>query len=320
MAITKASNSTINTFTKYNDTAAGNVISGPAQFVIMSDSSACVTSSDGFTWTQRTVSGHGGDPAYFGKRGGYYTSIQIATSTSSFTSPDGITWTQNFPYPVGGNSVRTMYQRAIFEPNVGWNWNDPNTPSNFWVYPDGVRQTNIGIANTYGRGSVQNGDVIVIAAERYTTTGQPTLLYSTNGGASWASNNMGGSEAQGCRRPEYANGIFVVSGGSSGVWTSTNGSTWTSRNGSVTGRHVWYQGGLFFCGAISGGGLFTSVDGITWTARTSNLSNAIRGVVFGNGLYVAYAAGGQIATSTDAVTWTARTSNTTQNLAWGIYA
>ena len=320
MAISKLTTSTLNSFARYNSTSAGNEASGPAQFVIMTDGANCITSDDGFTWTQRTVTGHSSDATWFGKKNGYYTAYSISSGASTWTSADAITWTRAYPYPVGTNQARSWWQQGIFDPNVGFNWFDPNTPTNYWVYPDNVRQTTISVSNFYGYGSVQVGNIIVIAAARYTTTGQPTIVYSTNGGTTWASNNMGGSEAIGCRKPAYANGVFVVSGGSTGVWSSTNGSTWTSRNGSVTGQHVWYEGGLFFCGDYSTSTLYTSTDGLTWTARTSGLSTPVKGVVFGNGLYVAYGASGQVSTSTNGTTWTSRTSNTTQNLQWGIYA
>ena len=318
MAITKSTTSSITTFAKYNDVAAGNTVSGPAQFVIMSESNVCITSSDGFTWTQRTMSGASGT-SWFGKKNGLYTNIKVDNNSMTHTSPDGITWTQNTQYPVGiTNGFQVLYSPGFFDPGKGF-FVGTSSPLNIWVDADHARTRQIGITNAYGRGAIQVGNIIVIAAERYTSTGQPTIIYSTDNGATWGTNNMGGSEASGCRKPAYKDGVFVVSGGSTGVWSSTNGSTWTSRNGSVTGRHIWLEGGKLFCGDISTSTLYTSEDGLTWTARTSGLSTPVRGVVFGNGLYVAYG-NGQVSTSTDTITWTARTSNTTQQLAWGIYA
>ena len=53
----------------------------------------------------------------------------------------------------------------------------------------------------------------------------------------------------------------------------------------------------------------TSTDGTTWTTRTSGFgTTTIRGVTYGDGLYVAVGDSGKLTTSTDGTTWTTRTS------------
>jgi hypothetical protein len=321
MSVTKASTSSINTFAKYNVASAGEVATGPAQFVVITTTNQAITSSDGITWTPRTVTGLSGPITWFGKNHGVYGIVKVETTGQAWSSPDGITWSYASSIPYGTNQVRAIYQENYFDSTgiYGYGWRTDN-PSNHWVFPNKVEQVTSPGTNYYTYGSAQNGNIIVRAGSRYTSTGQPTLDYSTNGGVTWGTNNMGGSENIGCFKPAYGNGMFVVSGGASGVWSSSNGSSWTQRNGSVTGRYVWFANGLFFCGSYSGSTLYTSPDGITWSSRTSGLSTPVRCVFYGNGLYVATGGSGQLSTSTNAISWTSRSTGTTNQLDWGIYA
>jgi len=89
------------------------------------------------------------------------------------------------------------------------------------------------------------------------------------------------------------------------------GTTWTTRTsgfGTTDIRGVTYGDGLYVAVGDSGK-LTTSPDGTTWTTRTSGFgSSRIYGVTFGDGLYVAVGDSGKLTTSTDGTTWTTRTS------------
>jgi hypothetical protein len=69
-----------------------------------------------------------------------------------------------------------------------------------------------------------------------------------------------------------------------------------------------YGNGIFV--AVGQAGLLTtSTDGITWTSRTSGFGDSnINGVIYADSLFLAGGDAGKIATSTDGITWTSRTS------------
>jgi hypothetical protein len=58
-----------------------------------------------------------------------------------------------------------------------------------------------------------------------------------------------------------------------------------------------------------GGTILTSPDGVTWTRRTSGTNSELRGVAYGDGLFVAVG-DGTILTSPDGVSWTRQTPPT----------
>jgi len=87
---------------------------------------------------------------------------------------------------------------------------------------------------------------------------------------------------------------------------------WTQRTssfGTNAINGVTYGNGLYVAVGDSGQ-LATSPDGINWTQRTSSFgTTAIYGVTYGNDLFVAVGASGQLATSPDGINWTQRTSS-----------
>ena len=64
--------------------------------------------------------------------------------------------------------------------------------------------------------------------------------------------------------------------------------------------------------------MITSSDATTWTQQTSGFSGEIRGVAYGNGLFVAVGETGGMITSTDGITWTARTSQFSTTRIWNV--
>ena len=55
-------------------------------------------------------------------------------------------------------------------------------------------------------------------------------------------------------------------------------------------------------------------EGISWREQTTNTTNLLRSIAFGNGLWVAVGEGGTILTSIDGISWIKQTSNTTERL------
>ena len=106
--------------------------------------------------------------------------------------------------------------------------------------------------------------------------------------------------------------IILRDAGDPGMYAALSSyASWTTRTsgfGTIAIRGVTYGNGLYVAVGASGK-LTTSPDGITWTARTSGFGAiTINGVTYGNGLYVAVGGNGVLTTSPDGITWTARTS------------
>ncbi|MBN2507564.1 MAG: hypothetical protein JXQ71_12805, partial [Verrucomicrobia bacterium] len=107
------------------------------------------------------------------------------------------------------------------------------------------------------------------------------------------------------------NGLYVVTGGSGTVLTSTNGLAWTSQStpaACLLSSVTEWPGGLVATG--DDGTLLTSPDGAHWTLLPRVTTNWLYRVRYLNGTLVAVGEQGVILTSTDGVAWTARDSGT----------
>ena len=73
--------------------------------------------------------------------------------------------------------------------------------------------------------------------------------------------------------------------------------------------------GQSFVSVGNSGTILTSSDGISWTKRTSGKGEYLKGVTYGNGLFVTVGSLlGIILTSPDGNSWTERTSGTSKYL------
>jgi hypothetical protein len=121
----------------------------------------------------------------------------------------------------------------------------------------------------------------------------------------------------------YAGGLFVGSGISGQIITSTDGSTWVSRGNIGTSRlhSTAYNGSSLWVGVGVNGGYVTSSNGTTWASPggapfgTSNM----RKVIHANGLWLACGLSGALYSSADGASWTLRSSSVpgTPSL-WGL--
>jgi hypothetical protein len=107
----------------------------------------------------------------------------------------------------------------------------------------------------------------------------------------------------------YGNGQFVAVGhgtDGSSIWTSADTVHWVQHQSPIVG-HILYANGLFVAsgGTNADGSSFilTSADGVNWTARPSPPEDALGGIAYGNGRFVAVANSG-ILSSADGVNWT----------------
>lgn len=94
------------------------------------------------------------------------------------------------------------------------------------------------------------------------------------------------------------------------VWTSKDGLYWTKNKEGIDTNHfigdVAFNGKVFV--AVTGhnaeGMIYTSGDGIKWTKRKSNITTDLKGIAYGNGVFVAMGyMGGVAAVSKDGITW-----------------
>ena len=99
---------------------------------------------------------------------------------------------------------------------------------------------------------------------------------------------------------------------------STDGVTWTQDTPTGSTGQTWnsvaYGDGKFVAVSTQGH-IMTTTDGITWTLQTNPTVSQLRGVTFGDGIFVAVGYNGSstssVLTSPDGVTWTARTAAAT---------
>jgi len=110
----------------------------------------------------------------------------------------------------------------------------------------------------------------------------------------------------------FAGSQFIAFGASGKLATSPDGIVWTQRASAATAmasgaiQAATYNGTTYaICGAA--GYIASSTDGITWTNRKST-GDALYGMAWGNGYFIAGGAAGAMFASTDGTTWNTRTS------------
>ena len=101
------------------------------------------------------------------------------------------------------------------------------------------------------------------------------------------------------------------------IYTSTNLYDWdkvySSKDSSSILKGVCYGNGLYVA-VGSSGRILTSPDCINWTTQTSGTTEGLYSVCYGDDIFVAVGNSGTILTSTDGITWTTQTSGTTEAL------
>lgn len=120
----------------------------------------------------------------------------------------------------------------------------------------------------------------------------------------------------------FGNGYFfaVASSGATRLASSADGITWASGTIPTASWIAINKTPGQFIAVGDAGAVATSPDGAVWTSRTTPTSNQLRGVFFGDELYVAFGASSTILTSPDGITWSARSSPVSTNFNAGIYA
>lgn len=212
--------------------AVGNVINA-----------SCSTSTDGISWTTRTINLGSKSVAY-----GNGIFVAVGTGTDKIkTSTDGITWVSvvsNFVTDINtvayGNGlwVAGGVSGAICSSTDGTNW---------------VTRT----SNFPGSGTPITGDINSIAYGNglWIATGYGGNFSTSTDGISWTTrNNISGSIYEAINIIAYNNGLWVAAGDTKGVYTSVNGLTsWrkvivphlTSSIYTIAyGNGIWLVGGI----------------------------------------------------------------------------
>jgi len=212
--------------------------------------------------------------------------IQGADTAFGITEISGIAY--------GNNRFVTIGQRGMMAySNDGLNWT---------AIPHGTDNTT---TTTFGTSFIRavtwGGDKFVAVSN------DGKIAYSTNG-INWTAVSNTTFDESNIISIVYGNGRFVAGGASGKIAYSDNGINWTA--GSVSSidnsrvNAIAYGNGMFFLGGRMlthvTGLLAYSGNGINWTEFMDYFSafgvyNDIRGITYGNGMFVAVCDGGRIA-------------------------
>ncbi len=193
------------------------------------------------------------------------------------------------------------------------------------------------LANWHSRNPLPQGNDlsrVTYGKGIFVAVGATGTILTSPDGITWTPNTAGIASYLG--GVTYGSGTFVAVGYTGTILTSSDGVTWTSRTSGIYSAflEVTYGNGIFVAVALSED-ILTSPDGITWTQQriTRTTANAVttpirktspgnpplRGVTYGNGIFVAVGDAGTILTSPDGITWTPRNSGTSYFLSGVTY-
>ena len=281
------------TWTARNATEANfwqSVTFGNGTFVAVSTNGTnrVMTSSDGISWTARSVPASTWTSVTYGN--GVFVAVAGFGTDRIMTSPNGVTWTPRGSSTDGWAGI-TFGNGTFVAVGMG--------PTNYvMTSTDGITWTNRSIPTSSSGAQWQsvtwgNNKFVAISG-----TGFNDRVMTSADGATW-------SYAQAIHNGNwssiaYGNNTFVATAtsfgsGSGYVMTSSDGITWTPRTAAaaVGWNAVVYGGDKFVAVSSSGSNrVMTSTDGITWAAHTAADSSGWSSVTYGDGLYVAIATNG----------------------------
>jgi len=221
--------------------------------------------------------------------------------------------------PANPTAYQTLGYNTTIESHESWNGTawvgffDPITTEGDLVVGDGTGQ-----ASRLGVGADDQVLTVVDGAPAWADGGAGGNYYNITAGGTYTVSLAAGLYSYASTAPVTVGGVSLSGNGLenyastiTSIQAANDGATWTTRTsgfGSTSIRGVTYGDGLYVAVGESGK-LTTSTDGTTWTTRTSGFgSTNILGVTYGDGLYVAVGDDGTLTTSPDGTTWTTRTS------------
>ena len=128
-------------------------------------------------------------------------------------------------------------------------------------------------------------------------------MSSTNG-TNWVDRSL--PVGLNIRSVVYGNSRFVAVGFGCSL-TSTNGLEWSYTSNTPPYQLYAVTFGMNLFVAVGNRIIRTSPDGITWTTRSSPFTS-LRGVAYGNGMFIAVGYSGSVMTSNDGTNWVTRSS------------
>ena len=252
---------------------------GAGLFVAVGYSGGIVSSPDGVTWTNRTVSTW----ASYTLQGITFAAglfVAVGNFGLLLTSPDGINWTARTS-GIGGDINGVAYGAGVF----------------VYVGAGGeLRTSTDGMTWTARTSGVSQLTRVFFDNGLFVAVGLSGTILTSPDGVTWTARTSGTSEALGAI--SYGAGLYAVGGNAGTILTSPDGVTWTARTSGTaqTVRAIFYGAGVFVVG-LADGNIRTSTDGIAWTARTSGSSSATWAVIWAIDLFVVLQQGGTIITS-----------------------
>lgn len=297
----------------YNDVTYANSL------YVAVGASVCATSTDGITWTARTI------PAGTYTSLTYGNSLYVAVGTNvCATSADGITWTARTISAGAWLSVAWSASLTLFVANAsnkiatssnGTTWTT-TPPAAFTWTARSASEANLWDAIAW------SPSLLLFAAVSQDGTNR---VMTSPDGTTWTARSA--AEANTwydiCWSPELSLFCAISNNGTNRAMTSPDGITWTARAAisAAWGSIAWApELTLFAAVPTSGTTSMTSPDGITWTSRTIP-TGGFNSVIWSAALtlFVAVGPAGNVATSPDGITWTSRTAaeaNTWQGVTW----
>lgn len=266
-------------------------------WVAVSGTGAAISSTDGATWTARTLFTSGASTDRLGANaiahvGSNYVAVGSLSSAPYSSSSgiaawstDGVNWTMASTLSVG-----TPMHGVI----GGTKFIGLGEAGHIYSSPDGHTWTSVTAISgvpTLNAGVYGNG--------RYVAVGDAGWIATSTDGSAWAAGqvvkvNSAGVNLHGVT---YTGTMYVAVGDNGLIATSTDGAAWTPRTSALSGalRATAAGGGEIVI--VGDSGIETSEDGITWTARNASGVAVLKGAGFGNGKFAAVGTASAIKTS-----------------------
>jgi len=262
---------------------------GNGTFVAVSNNGTnrVMTSTDGITWTPRSVPASSWASVTYGN--GVFVAVAGFGTDRILTSPDGVTWTPRGSSTDSWAGITFGNNTFVAVASMGTNRVMTST--------DGITWTNRSVP-TLG---IQGWSAVTWGNNKFVAisfTGFNDRVMTSPDGVTWT--NAQAIHNGNWSSIAYGNNLFVATASNSGssfdyLMTSSDGITWTPRTAAaaVSWTSVVYGGGKFVAVANSGSNrVMTSTDGITWAGHSAADASGWSSVTYGNGLYVAVASNG----------------------------
>lgn len=245
-------------------------------FVYVGDNRAAATSTNGTTWTARTI-GVGLTDDFRALTYGGSVFVAATNVGTMATSTNGVTWT------VRTSGTTTSINALIYNGSnlyvYGANGGGLSTSTNAitWTARTSGTTSNI-LCLTYGNGTfVYGGALGALATSTDAITWTARSIATTN--------NIVGLA--------YGKGVFVC-GANKEFFTSTDGVTWWGSGVCAdTITSLAFTNNQFVAGT-NAGNLYVSSTGYEWTARTTSVAISLYGIAANTSTIVVVGSGGQV--------------------------